>query len=63
MDRFYPTYHEELMTLTTPNGENYDLVLVYPGDMQYWDYRDHYTYWKVRMRSVTERVKTAKGIS
>ncbi len=62
VDRFYPTYHEELMTLTAPDGESYDLVLTYPGDMQYWNYRDHYTYWQVRLRSVALRVKVADGI-
>ena len=62
VDRFYPTRHEELMTLTAPDGESYDLVLTYPGDMQYWNYRDHYTYWQVRLRSVALRVKAADGI-
>ena len=62
VDRFYPTYHEELMTLTTQDGESYDLVLVCPGDVQYWSYRDHYTYWQVRLKSVAARVRTAEGI-
>ncbi|MBE6725822.1 MAG: hypothetical protein E7576_11635 [Ruminococcaceae bacterium] len=62
VDRFYPTRHEELTTLTTESGESYDLVLTYPGDMQYWNYRDHYTYWQVRLRSVALRVQTAEGI-
>ena len=61
-DRFYPTAHKELATLTTPDGESYDLVLVHPGDMQYWSFRDHYTYWLIRLRSVAARAEFPQEI-
>jgi beta-lactamase regulating signal transducer with metallopeptidase domain len=55
-DRFYPTGHTELQTLTLPDGESYDLVLIFPGDMQYWDYADHYNLWLTKLKNVAARV-------
>ncbi|MBQ3707537.1 MAG: hypothetical protein II889_06445 [Clostridia bacterium] len=65
LTRFYPTKYKALSTVIYPDGECYDLVLVYPGDVEYsldiQSHVDHYYLYQTKMESVAAQVSFPTG--
>ena len=62
LDRMYPTNHQELKTVTYPDGRVFDLTLVYPGDIQCSPTNaGHYDYELTRFRKAARTVEFPEG--
>lgn len=62
LDRMYPTNHQELKTVTYPDGRVFDFTLVYPGDIQCSPTNaGHYDYELTRFRKAARNAEFPEG--